>query len=219
MLTGLLGRKIGMTQIFTESGEMVPVTVIEVGPGYVVQKKNVETDGYEAIQLGFCFKHVSQNKKINRPTLGRLKKAGLDNVQITHFKEFKTTDVVNMEVGQKITCDFFKEGEKVDVSGLIKGRGFAGGMKRYGWHGQPASHGSMMHRRPGSIGQSSSPSRVLKGTTLPGQYGNVRQTVMSLTIRRVDVERNLILVEGAIPGWTSAVVEIKKAAKTKRAKS
>ncbi len=216
MLTGLLGKKIGMTQIFTETGEVIPVTVIEVGPGYVVQKKNVETDGYEAVQLGFCLKRTGNHVKQNLPIKGHLKKAGLDSLPISHFKEFRTGLDVQLEVGQKITCDFFKEGEKVDVTGVIKGRGFAGGVKRHGWAGQPMSHGSMMHRRPGGTGASATPSRIIKGKALPGHYGNTNMTVQSLVIRKVDIDRNLILVEGAIPGSTTGIVEVKKAVKSKK---
>jgi large subunit ribosomal protein L3 len=216
MLTGLLGKKLGMTQIFTETGEVIPVTVIEVGPGYVVQKKNVETDGYEAVQLGFCLKRTGNHVKQNLPIKGHLKKAGLDNLPISHFKEFRPDAGVQLEIGQKVTCEFFKEGEKVDVSGIIKGRGFSGGMKRHGWAGQPMTHGSMMHRRPGGTGASATPSRIIKGKTLPGQYGNTNITVQNLVIRKVDIDRNLLLIEGAIPGAASGIVKITKAVKSKK---
>jgi large subunit ribosomal protein L3 len=216
MLTGLLGKKIGMTQIFTEHGEVIPVTVLEVGPGYVVQKKNVETDGYEAVQLGFAYRRIGNRVKLNLPTKGRLKKAGLDSLPLTHFKEFRENSGTDYSLGQKVTCDMFKEGDKVDVVGIMKGRGFSGGMKRHGWHGQPATHGSMMHRRSGGIGASSDPSRVIKGKDMPGQYGNTQLTVQNLKVRKVDIERNLILVEGAVPGAQSGVIMIQKSVKSKK---
>ncbi len=213
MLSGLLGRKLGMTQIFTPEGEVVPVTVLEVGPGYVVQKKNVEKEGYEAVQLGFLFTKPNVKPKLNSPTKGKLKKAGLENEILTHFKEFKVVKGAEYQVGQKVLCDVFKEGEKVDVSGITKGRGFAGGMKRHNWSGQPKTHGSMMHRRPGGTGASADPSRILKGKTLPGQYGATQITIQNLIVRKVDTEKNLVLVEGAVPGFGSGVVTIKKAVK------
>ena len=216
MLSGLLGRKLGMTQIFTDTGDVVPVTVLEVGPGFVVQKKNVETDGYESVQLGFNFSKPGAKVNLNSPTKGKLKKAGLENEILTHFREFRIINGSEYTVGQKVVCDFFNEGEKVDVTGITKGRGFTGGMKRHNWSGQPKTHGSMMHRRPGGIGASADPSRVFKGKDLPGQYGATQTTVLGLTVRKVDTEKNLVLIEGAVPGHNSGIVVLKKSVKTKK---
>jgi large subunit ribosomal protein L3 len=219
MLSGLLGRKLGMTQIFTDNGDMIPVTVLEVGPAFVVQKKDLDNDGYEAVKLGFFLAKPGTRQKMKSAIKGILKKAGLENQVVTHFKEFRLDKGVELSVGQKVTCDFFKEGEKVDISGITKGRGFAGGMKRHNWSGQPKTHGSMMHRRPGGTGASADPSRILKGKTLPGQYGATQITIQNLIVRKVDAEKNLVLVEGAVPGFSSGVIEIKKTVKIKKVKA
>jgi large subunit ribosomal protein L3 len=214
MFSGFLGKKIGMSQIFTESGEMIPVTVIEAGPGYVTQIKSVAKEGFEAIQLGFSYPVSKSVPKVNTPIKGILKKAGVDSLPINCFHEVKITGKEQVKLGQKITCtDIFKVGEKVDVAGTSKGKGFAGGMKRHNWKGGRASRGSMFHREPGSIGTSADPSRVLKGKRLPGHMGDERVSVLGLIIRRVDVERNLLLIQGSVPGCNSSIVEIKHSVK------
>ncbi|MCX7919473.1 MAG: 50S ribosomal protein L3 [bacterium] len=214
MLSGFLGKKIGMTQIFTETGEVVPVTVVEAGPGYVTQIKQVEKEGYNAVQLGFSYSQSKSVPKVNSAIKGILKKAGLTEIPINHFREFKLIGTDSVKLGQKITCaEIFKVGEKVDVAGTSKGRGFAGGMKRHNWKGGRASRGSMFHREPGSIGTSADPSRVLKGKRLPGHMGVERVTIQGLTIRGVDAERNILLIQGSIPGWNSGIVEIKHTVK------
>lgn len=213
MLSGLMGRKLGMTHIFTKDGEMIPVTVLEVGPGYVIQKKNIESEGYESVQMGFYLAQSGRKKRNNLPTKGKLKKAGLADVVLTDFKEFKILDKSEIQLGQKITCEIFQEGEHVDVTGTSKGRGFAGVMKRYNWSGQPKTHGSMMHRRTGSIGASATPSRVLKGKKLPGHMGASKSTIQNLIIRKIELDKNIILVEGAVPGFNSSKIIIKRTVK------
>lgn len=212
-VNGIIGRKLGMTQIFTDSGEWIPVTVVETIPGYVTQIKTKEITEPEirqeqVVQLGFA---LPNKKKINKPILGFLKKIGLEKLQLNYFKEFKLiSSMEEVKIGQKVDCSIFSEGEKVAVSGFSKGRGFAGVVKRWGFSGGPASHGSMFYRAPGSVGASAIPSRVLKGKRLPGHMGNVRVTVRGLTVRKVDVERNLLFVQGAVPGHTNAIVIVRK---------
>ena len=202
MLQGFLGKKIGMTQIFREDGRVVPVTVIEAGPCVVTQVKTTETDGYEAVQLGF-----GDVKRRNKPLSGHLKDSRLSR----YLREVTADDTSEFEVGQTIGVDIFQAGEKVDVIGRSKGRGFAGVMKRWGFAGGPRTHGqSDRHRAPGSIGQSSNPSRVFKGMRMAGHMGDRQVTVKGLTIVGVDSERNLLLVKGAVPGAKGSMVIVKK---------
>ncbi|SHJ89349.1 LSU ribosomal protein L3P [Anaerobranca californiensis DSM 14826] len=207
MEKAILGKKIGMTQVFTKDGEVVPVTVIEAGPCVVVQKKTVETDGYEAIQLGFG--DVSE-RKLNKPQQGHFKKANVAPKK--YLAEFRLEDISSYEVGQEIKANIFAEGEFVDVTGTSKGKGFAGAIKRHNQGRGPMSHGSRYHRGPGSLG-SIQPARVFKGQTLPGRMGGERVTVQNLQVVKVDPERNLILVKGAIPGTKGSLVSIKDSVK------
>ena len=214
MFSGFLGKKIGMSQIFTKSGEMIPVTVIEAGPGYVTQIKSVAKEGYDAIQLGFSYPVSKSVPKVNAPIKGVLKKAGVEGLPINCFHEVKVTGKDQVKLGQKISCtDIFIVGEKVDIAGTSKGKGFAGGMKRHNWKGGRASRGSMFHREPGSIGTSADPSRVLKGKTLPGHMGNERVSVLGLVIRGINGEKNVLLIQGSVPGCDSSIVEIKHSVK------
>jgi len=208
MEKGLIGRKLGMTQIFAADGASVPVTVIEAGPCVVIQKKTEETDGYNAIQLGFDRK---RQKNVTKPLQGHFAKADRGFFRV--LREFKTQAAVELEPGQELTASIFAVGDFVDVTGTSKGRGFAGGVKRHGFRGGKASHGSMFHRAPGSIGVSAAPSRVFKGQRLPGHMGDVRKTVQNLLIMGVRPELNVILVKGAVPGSKNGIVVIKNAVK------
>ncbi|MDH7488367.1 MAG: 50S ribosomal protein L3 [Anaerolineae bacterium] len=208
-MKGLLGRKLGMTRIFDESGKVIPVTVIEAGPCYVTQKKTVESDGYSAIQIGF---EETEQRKLTRPEWMRLKKVNLPPLR--HLRELRMSDVSGYEVGQKLMVDLFKPGDKVDITGLSKGRGFAGVVKRHGFAGGPATHGqSDRHRAPGSIGSGTTPGRVYKGTRMAGHMGNHTSTVQNLQVVMVDPERNLLLVRGAVPGAKNGLVLIREAVK------
>ncbi len=206
MIQGMLGRKIGMTQIFTEEGERVMVTLVETGPVTVVQVKTKDTDGYESVQVGYD--PITKEKKINRPMSGHFK----DVQPMKHLREFSVEDIGAVEVGQTFDLSIFSEGEKVNVAGISKGRGFQGVMKRHNFAGGPGSHGSRFHRRPGAIGNSTTPGRVFKGKKMPGQMGNERVTVRNLEITRVIPEKNLLLIRGSIPSHNGAVVEIRKTA-------
>ena len=207
---GILGKKIGMTQIFTESGEAVPVTVIEAGPCYVTQVKTVETDGYNAVQLGF---EEVKPKRLTKPELGHLRKNNLPPLR--HLREIRTDDAASYEVGQVIDVSIFQEGERVDVTGTSKGRGFAGVVKRHGFGGGPKTHGqSDRHRAPGSIGATSTPGRVFKGLRMAGRMGGERVTVQNLEVVQVDPERNLLVVKGAVPGARGGLLLIRSAVKT-----
>ncbi|WP_227767980.1 50S ribosomal protein L3 [Zhaonella formicivorans] len=208
MSKGLLAKKLGMTQIF-QDGKAVPVTVVEAGPCYVIQKKTVENDGYNAIQVGFV---ANEEKKVNKPLKGHFAKAKVKPFQ--YIKEFRVENIDDYQVGQEIKADIFSEGEIVDVVGTSKGKGFAGGIKRHGFHRGPMQHGSKYHRRPGSLG-AKGPARVFKGRKLPGRTGGERVTVQNLMIAKVDPERNLLLVKGAIPGPNKSLVMVKSAAKAK----
>lgn len=208
MEKGLIGRKLGMTQIFAADGASVPVTVIEAGPCVVIQKKTEETDGYNAIQLGFDRK---RQKNVTKPLQGHFAKADRGFFRV--LREFKTQAAVELEPGQELTASIFEVGDFVDVTGTSKGRGFAGGVKRHGFRGGKASHGSMFHRAPGSIGASAAPSRVFKGQRLPGHMGDARKTVQNLLIIGVRPELNVILVKGAVPGSKNGIVVIKNAVK------
>ncbi len=206
-MKGILGRKLGMTRVFDEAGVMIPVTVIQAGPCYVTQVKTTETDGYEAIQIGF---EVVKPNKLNKPELGHLKKHDLPPLRI--LREIRVEDASQYEVGQVLTVEMFKPGDLVDVTGTSKGRGFQGGVKRYGFGGGPRTHGqSDRLRAPGSIGAGTFPGRVLPGTRMAGRMGNRRVTVQNLEVVRVDPENNLILVKGAVPGHKKGLVIIREA--------
>lgn len=201
---GMIGEKVGMTRIFSENGSSFPVTVIKCGPCFVVQKKTKEKDGYEALQLGY---DQTKEKKLNKPTLGHLKKANVPALRELAEFRFKETD--KYEVGQTLKVEGFKVGDKVDVSGKSKGKGFAGVVKRLGYHGGSATHGSMFHRRPGSVG-ATDPERVFKGKGLPGRMGNEKVTVKNLEVVGIREERDLLLVKGAVPGSSGTTVIIRK---------
>ena len=209
-MKGILGKKLGMTQIFTEEGIVVPVTVVEAGPNVVTQVKTVEKDGYNAIQVGF---EDAKEKSLNKPQKGHLAAA---NVLKKHLKEFRVDAVEEFTVGQEIKADLFAAGEKIDVTGTSKGKGFQGPIKRHGQSRGPESHGSRYHRRPGSMGACSFPGRVFKNKKLAGHMGSVKVTVQNLEVVRVDADKNLILVKGAIPGPNGSMVTIKEAVKSSK---
>jgi len=208
MFSGLIGRKAGMTQIFGEKGEVIPVTLVEAGPCIVLQKKTSDQEGCEAIQLGY--------EDIKEKKLTKSLKAKFTKIKVKpkrYIREFRVNNLDDYEVGQEIKVDIFKEGSFVDVCGTSKGKGFAGVIKRWGFKGGPKSHGSRFHRAPGSIGASASPSRVFKGQKLPGQMGNKKVTIQSLKIVRLDKEKNLLVIKGAVPGASRGIVIIEKAEK------
>ena len=208
MQKAILGKKLGMTQLFTEDGVVIPVTVIEAGPVAVVQKKTVENDGYDAIQVGYgdC-----KDKALNKPQKGHLAKAGVSNKR--HLREFRLEDTSAYNVGDEIKVDVFAEGDKIDVTGISKGHGFAGTVKRWGTHRGPMTHGSGYHRGVGSMGACSTPSRVMKNKRLPGHMGVVQVTVQNLDVVKVDAEKNIILVKGAVPGPKGGIVTIRNTVK------
>ena len=210
MKKAILGKKLGMTQLFCEDGRMIPVTVIEAGPCVVVQKKTVETDGYEAVQFGFADK---AERKMNKPLKGHFDKAGV--AYKAYLREFRLDDISSLNVGDVVNADTFELGEMVDVTGRTKGRGYTGTVKRWNTHRGPMSHGSGYHRGVGSMGACSDPSRVYKGKKLPGHYGNERVTIQNLEVAKVDAEKNLILVKGAIPGPKNGLVYVKSAIKSR----
>ena len=206
----IIGRKVGMTQIFDEKGLVIPVTVIEAGPCPVVQIKTVETDGYDAVQLGFGT--VKENK-VNKPDNGHFKKAGVKAVK--HLREFRACPecLTGVKVGDEIKVDAFETGEKVDVQGITKGKGFQGVIKRHGQSRGPMGHGSMYHRRPGSMGSTSTPGRVFKGKKLPGHMGVQTITIQNLDVIRVDLDKNVILVKGSVPGAKGSILKIRETVK------
>ena len=207
MVNGIIGRKLGMTQIFAPDGTVTPVTVIKAGPCVVVQLKTSSTDGYEAVQLGLVEERAP--KKVNKPMKGHFEKAGIPPTKI--LREFRLQDITEaINVGDKVLVDQFSENDIVDVVGTSKGRGFAGFVKRHGFAGGRASHGSMFHRAPGSIGASAYPSRVIKGTRMAGHMGVQRTTIKNLLVMKVNTEENLLLVRGAVPGPNGAYLMIKK---------
>ena len=210
MTKGILGKKVGMTQYFTEAGELIPVTVVEVTPNVVLQLKTIENDGYEAVQLGF---EDLREVLSNRPAKGHVAKANATPKRF--IREFNNVELSEYEVGQEITVDVFKAGDIVDVTGTSKGKGFQGAIKRHGQSRGPMAHGSRYHRRPGSMGGASFPSRVFKGKALPGQMGGDRITIQNLEVVKVDAERNVILIKGNVPGSKKSLVEIKTAIKSK----
>ena len=203
MVSGLIGRKIGMTQLFRENGRVVAVTAIEAGPCFVTQVKTADKDGYDAVQLGF-----GTAKRLNQPRKGHLKGVGL----LKHLREFEASEIESIEVGQRVDVGIFQPGERVDVAGTSKGRGFAGTVKRHHFAGGPKTHGqSDRHRAPGSIGATTTPGRVFKGLRMAGHMGNKRVTVRRLEVVEADPERNLLLVKGAVPGARMGLVTVRKA--------
>lgn len=209
MEKGIIGRKIGMTQLFTENGNVVPVTVVEAGPCTVVQKKTVENDGYTAVQLGF---DDVREKLVVKPIKGHYDKAQVAYKRV--LKEFKLDNSDSLNVGDILKADTFAAGDVIDVTGISKGKGFQGTIKRLGFHRQPTTHGtSGYHRHQGSLGANSTPSRVMKGKGMPGQMGNEQVTVQNLSVVKVDAENNLIAIKGAVPGPNGGVVVLRSAIK------
>lgn len=205
-MSALLGKKIGMTNVFSATGELVPVTVVQVGPCVVTQVKTVETDGYNSLQLAFDEKKV---EKLTKPMAGHLKKATDKGFRV--LREFRTDDVADVELGSTRGVDLFSVGEKVTISGITKGRGFQGTIKRHGFSRGPETHGNRNHRKPGSVGNSAWPGKIIKGKKMPGHMGVERETVKNLTIVDIRPDENLLLVKGAVPGWKTGILEVKKA--------
>ncbi|MCR1898668.1 50S ribosomal protein L3 [Irregularibacter muris] len=211
MNKAILGKKVGMTQIFSEEGQLIPVTVVEAGPCLVVQKKEEEKEGYSSVQLGYG---DIKERRVNKPSKGHFDKAGI--AYRKYLREFRLANASEYEVGQEVKVDIFQVGDKIDVTGTSKGKGFAGVIKRWNQHTGPMAHGSKYHRSPGSMGGSSSPSRVFKGKKLPGQMGNKTITVQNLEIVRVDAENKLLLIKGAVPGIKGTLLSIKDTVKNKK---
>jgi len=206
---GVLGEKLGMTQVFDDEGRIVPVTVVQAGPCVVTQIRSPEKDGYAAVQLGFG---QIDPRKVNKPRAGHFEKAGVTPRR--YLVELRTDDATEYELGQEITADVFEAGQKIDVTGTSKGKGTAGVMKRHGFHGLGASPGTQRkHRSPGSIGGCATPGRVFKGLRMAGRHGNARTTVQNLTVHAVDAEKNLLLIKGAVPGPNGGVVLVRDAVK------
>jgi large subunit ribosomal protein L3 len=208
MKKAILGKKVGMTQVFAEDGTVVPVTVVEAGPCTVVRKKSVERDGYEAVCVGFSDVRESL---VNKPKMGEFKKAEVAPKRF--IREFKFENTAEYEVGQEIKADMFADGDIVDVTGISIGHGFTGPIRRWNQSRGPMTHGSKYHRGPGSMGAASAPSRVFKGKNLGGQWGNEKVTIQNLQVVRVDVERNMILIKGSIPGRRGSLVTVRQAVK------
>ena len=212
MKKAILGKKIGMTQIFLADGRLVPVTVVEAGPCTVTQVKTAEKDGYEAVQVGFGELTEQRAQKLkNKPELGHFAKAGVPATR--YLREFRLDDISSLKVGDQIKVDVFAEGDKIDVSGITKGHGFTGVIQRWNQHTGPMSHGSKYHRCVGSLSANSDPSRVFKGKKMAGQYGNEKVTIQNLEVIRVDAERNLLLVKGALPGANGALLFVRDSVK------
>jgi len=208
---GIIGRKLGMTQVFLENGSVIPVTVVEAGPCAVVQKKTKERDGYNALQIGFLPKN---SHRVNRPISGHFKKAGVG--PFYHLKEFRVERVEGYELGQEVSLNLFKPGDVVDVTGLSKGKGFTGVIKRHGFHGSPGSHGTHEYfRHGGSVGSAAYPHHTFKGLKMPGQHGNRKVTLQNIKILDVKDDQNLILLKGGIPGGPRGLVLIQSATKRK----
>ena len=205
MVNGLLGKKLGMSQVFDSNGEMYPVTVIETGPCYVTQIKTDETDGYSAVQIGFLEKKLKQSNKAEQ---GHVKKAEVSPKKV--LKEIFSDSYDDIKIGQELTVDIFKDVKVVDVTGTTKGKGFAGVIKRWGFSGGPGAHGSTCHRRPGSIGAGTNPGRVIKGKKMSGRMGNKKKSIKNLDVIKVDAAKNLILVKGSVPGSIGSYVLVKK---------
>ena len=208
MKKAIIGKKVGMTQIFDEQGKTIPVTVIEAGPCVVAQVKTSETDGYNAIQLGFG---DVKESKVNKPEAGHFTKSKLALKK--HLREFRVDSVDGVKVGDELKADVFAKGDKVDIQGTSKGKGFQGVIKRHGQSRGPMGHGSMYHRRPGSMGSTSTPGRVFKGKNLPGHMGANTITIQNLEVVSVDLDKNVILVKGSVPGVNGAILKIKSAVK------
>ena len=208
MKKGIVGKKIGMTQIFDANGNVIPVTVIEAGPCTVTMKKTVANDGYDAVQLGFV---DVEEKKLNKPEAGHFRKAGVSCKR--YVREFRLDNAEEYTLGSEIKADVFAAGDKIDASAISKGKGFQGAIKRHGQHRGPMAHGSKFHRHQGSNGACSSPSRVFKGKGMPGHMGSVQVTTQNLEIVRVDAENNLLLVKGAVPGAKKCLVTVKETVK------
>jgi large subunit ribosomal protein L3 len=206
-MEGMLGKKVGMTQIFGDQGEMIPVTVLELGPCLVVQRKTAETDGYEAVQVGLVEKNAAKN--VTKPMQGHFDKGGV--AAMRRVREFRVEADCSWQAGEELKASTFAVEDFVDVTGESKGKGFQGVIKRYGFGGGKASHGSHHHRAPGSIGQSAYPSRVFPGARMPGRTGGNRVTVKNLRIVQIDEEKNLVLVRGAVPGPTGSYVSVRRA--------
>lgn len=211
MKKGIIGKKVGMTQIFDEKGNVIPVTAIETEGNIVAQIKTVETDGYQSVQLGYG---DVKDKHINKPESGHFAKAKLPNKK--HLREFRLDSVENYKVGDEVKVDIFEAGEKVDIQGTSKGKGFQGVIKRHGQHRGPMGHGSMYHRRPGSMGATSTPGRVFKGKKLPGHMGKVTVTIQNLEIVKVDTDKNVLLVKGSVPGPKGAILKVKSTVKASK---
>lgn len=212
MKKGIIGKKIGMTQIFDENGNVIPVTVVEAGPCVVAQKKTTENDGYDAVQLGFMDAKETKSTMPTKPVKGHFVKNGLSVKK--HLKEFRFEDCSGYNVGDVITVDTFAAGEKVDVTGMTKGHGYSGVVKRWGCHKLRMTHGvGPVHRQPGSMGANSTPSRIYKNKKMAGQYGNVQVTVQNLKVVRIDAEKNLIAIKGAIPGAKDGIVFVRNSVK------
>jgi len=204
MVKGILGKKIGMTRMFREGGQSVPVTALEVGPCYIIQIKREEKEGYNAIQLGY---QPKKEKKLNKPLLGHYKAAGKGGFR--HLREIRVDDADSFELGQEITLEMFNVGDSVTVRGLSKGRGFAGVVKRWGFSGGGATHGSRSHKVPGSIGASATPSRVMRGKKMPGRMGNQKFAIKNLKVVDVVKEKDLLLVKGSVPGSRGGLLEVR----------
>ena len=208
-MKAIIGKKVGMTQIFDENGYVIPVTVIEAGPCTVAQVKSVDTDGYNAVQLGFG---EVKDKHINKPEKGHFAKSKLAAKE--HLREFRV-ETADVKVGEEVKADVFAAGDKIDVQGTTKGKGFQGVIKRHGQSRGPMGHGSMYHRRPGSMGPTSTPGRVFKGKRLPGHMGAQTVTIQNLEVVRVDLDKNVILVKGSVPGANGAILKLKASVKQK----
>ena len=209
MKKAILATKVGMTQIFDESGALIPVTVLQAGPCVVTQVKTVDNDGYSAVQVGFCDK---REKLVNKPLKGHFDKAGVSYKR--YLKEFKFEDAESYALGQEIKADIFAAGDKIDATAISKGKGFQGAIKRHGQSIGPMAHGSKYHRHAGSNGACSDPSKVFKGKRMPGQMGNKKVTIQNLEVVRVDAENNLLLVKGAVPGPKKSMITIKETVKS-----
>ena len=211
MKKALIGKKVGMTQIFDENGVVIPVTVIEAGPCVVAQVKTLDNDGYEAVQLGFG---EVKEKHLNKPVKGHFAKANVTAKK--HLREFRLDSIEGIKVGDELKADVFAAGEKIDVQGTSKGKGFQGVIKRHGQHRGPMGHGSMYHRRPGSMGATSTPGRVFKGKKLPGHMGVQTVTIQNLDVVRVDMDKNVLLIKGSVPGAKGAILKIKSAVRASK---
>ncbi|MBQ6004134.1 MAG: 50S ribosomal protein L3 [Clostridia bacterium] len=206
MLKAILGKKIGMTQIFTEEGAMIPVTVVEAGPCVVTQVKTEESDGYNAIQVGFG---EVKERLVNKPTMGQFKKTGIDAKK--YLREFRTEE--EFKIGDEIKVDVFEKGESIDVTAITKGKGYAGAIKRWGQHRGPMAHGSKYHRGQGSMGAKSDPGRVFKTKKMPGHLGSVQRTIINVKVAGVDADKNMLLIKGSVPGAKGQLLTIRKSAR------